>query len=117
MKLISNQYIKEYLPNGKRVLHDIDNITMISGGGPYSTITMDNGYSFIKAFTLKEFESLGRPTLLVRVHKRYMVKFTHLHSINHYSEPREIIMPNGETIPISRRRYNYIKQVIKQLSK
>ena len=117
MKLISNQYIKEYLPNGKRVLHDIDDIVAMRGNGPYTLVQMNDNYMFIKAFTLKEFESLCRPTLLVRVHKRYMVKFTHLHSISHNSEPKEIIIPNGETIPISRRRYNYIKQVIKQLSK
>ena len=92
------------LPAGRGMdFVNIDDILYCSAESNYSHIVLQDGRKYTLAKTLKDIEGLFDQLGFFRIHQTYLVN---LHKVQRYvrDDGGYVIMPNGEKIPIAKRR-------------
>ena len=82
-------------------LIELDKITFLSSDSNYCNINLENGQSILSSKTLKYYELALLDKGFLRIHSGFLINLTHLSSISK-DEGYQIILNNGETLPISR---------------
>ncbi|MES2418579.1 MAG: LytTR family DNA-binding domain-containing protein [Bacteroidota bacterium] len=92
------------LPNGQGYrLVDIDDITHIEADSNYSVFNLINSEKIAVSKVLKDYEEILPDNRFVRIHKSSIVNLKY---IKEYSSKNglQVVLNNGETINVSRRR-------------
>lgn len=98
--------------NGHEII-DIDSIIYIHGENNYSFFHLDPPKNLVVAKTLKEYEELLSPNGFIRIHKSYIINLSYLKTIKKLDVP-EVILRNGDCLPISRRRMPELLEWVKK---
>jgi DNA-binding LytR/AlgR family response regulator len=95
---------------GNIQLVPIGDLDYIKGSGIYSELHLSNGKKELHDKSLEALEQL-LPGSFVRIHKSYIILFSHAERI--MIEPGskyQLLLRNGETLPIGRSRYKKLKE-------
>jgi two-component system LytT family response regulator len=82
---------------------EIDEILYLTGQVNYTSFHFQNQKEIIVSKTLKEYEEMLEPFGFMRIHKSTLVNLSHIRHITR-KENMEVIMSNGQTLHVSRRR-------------
>jgi len=126
-KLVAQNY-KEVLTNLTSILEKKENITKITlsdtngyeiveiasilyliGEDNYTTIFLNNNIKKVISKTLKNYEEILEPHGFMRIHKSSLINLTQIKEV----KPLEVIMSNGQTIKVSRRRTSQLLEWVK----
>ena len=112
----SNVYPAKYLSVKKgRRLHviNIDDLCYIKGSGVYSELHLQTGNTFLHSKSLNKLDAI-LPTNFIRIHRSYLVNITYAVCFrSHGASKYDLLMKNEEIIPVSRNRYQEIKDLEK----
>lgn len=84
---------------GYRLL-DLDDITHIEADSNYSVFNLSNGEKIAVSKVLKDYEEILPESRFVRIHKSNIVNLAYIREYNGL----QVMLHNGETISVSRRR-------------
>lgn len=101
------------LPNGQGyTLVDINEIIRIEADSNYSVFHLENRDNITVSRVLKEYEEILPESQFVRIHKSSIVNLNYL---KEYSSKNglEVLLKNGEKIPVSRRRASIFVEKVK----
>lgn len=87
-------------------------ITRIEGEGNYSNIYFDNGAQLLVAKSLVEFEGLLSEYDFIWVHKAHAVNVKQIKAFLK-SDGASLQLKNGNVIPVSRRRRDFVLEKLK----
>lgn len=97
---------------GEIRLVEIGNIMYIKGAGVYSELFVEDGTRELHHQNLEKIESL-LPSGFVRVHKSFIVNMFFADKIiSHGGSKYSILLKNGDSLPVSRNRYQAIKDML-----
>jgi two-component system LytT family response regulator len=82
---------------------EIDDILYLTGQVNYTSFHFQNQKEIMVSKTLKEYEEMLEPYGFMRIHKSTLVNLSHIRNVNR-KENMEVIMTNGQTLHVSRRR-------------
>jgi len=103
------QHIKAVI-NGVKQLVDIENIIRFEAAGNYTNIYIKNiAKPVLTSKTLKYYANLFDETSFIRPHSKHLV---HLKFVLNIDSKNTLCLINETALPISRRRFSYIKQVL-----
>jgi DNA-binding LytR/AlgR family response regulator len=88
----------------------IKNVIFIKGEINYSIFYLHNGREKLVAHSIKFFEEYLQTQGFLRTHRAYMINPSHIIDIDDNKE--NLIMSNGQTASISRRKRHILKDVI-----
>ncbi|HYQ59282.1 MAG TPA: LytTR family DNA-binding domain-containing protein [Draconibacterium sp.] len=91
---------------------DVYTITRIEGEGNYSNIYFDNGAQLLVAKSLVEFEGLLSEYDFIWVHKAHAVNVKQIKAFLK-SDGASLQLKNGNVIPVSRRRRDFVLEKLK----
>ncbi len=98
------------LPNGKGYsIIDVDNIIHLEADSNYSVFYLANSEKIAVSKTLKEYEEILPENKFVRIHKSSIVNLSYLKEYNGI----HVVLKNGKTIAVSRRRATEFLEKIK----
>ena len=87
----------------------IEDIQYVEASGNYSVIYVDKN-KFVSNLTFRYIDSLLPKELFVHVHRSFILNTRYLSNIN--IENNEIVMENGNTLPISRsKKQAFLKRI------
>ncbi|MBC8084156.1 MAG: response regulator transcription factor [Hymenobacter sp.] len=94
---------------GNIVLLDIQDLLYIKGAGIYAELHLRNGKKELHDKSLEKLEQL-LPGSFERIHKSYIVPLTQAEKIIvHEGSSYQLLLKNGELIPIGRSRYKELR--------
>ncbi|MGK0366549.1 MAG: two-component system response regulator LytT [Saprospiraceae bacterium] len=105
------EYPTKYLAvkkNQKMQLVDIEEIVFIKGAGNYGELNLKDGKRELHDKSLQHLEKL-LPSHFERIHKSFIVNLKMVDSI---STKYEVVLKNGEIIPIGRAIYKRVKNLL-----
>ncbi|GLR72661.1 LytR/AlgR family response regulator transcription factor [Agaribacter marinus] len=95
--------------NGGLILLNVNDINYIKGCGVYTDIHMQDGRNALHDKSLNRLEAI-LPQYFFRVHKSYIVNLQRVKEIKNCGDNKhELILLNGESLPLSRAKYKSIK--------
>ncbi|MCY1509674.1 Transcriptional regulatory protein BtsR [compost metagenome] len=99
-----NPIQKITIPNGQgyRIIN-IDDITHIEADSNYSVFNLINEEKIAVSKVLKDYEEILPENRFVRIHKSSIVNLSHIKEYN-TKNGLQVLLHNGNTIPVSRRR-------------
>lgn len=80
------------------------------------TILYTSGGAFTTSRTLKSFEEMLSRQVFLRIHKSYMVNSAFIASASFAASSGAIILKDGKSLEIARRRINQIREKVKSLN-
>ena len=99
-----NQQSRLGLPSREGLIFvEIQDIIYLEAEGNYTKFCMQPARTILISITLKDFEELLPATTFIRIHHSFMVNKNHVHKYLR-GEGGQVVMVNGKTIDISRRR-------------
>ncbi|MCI9032395.1 MAG: response regulator transcription factor [Clostridia bacterium] len=100
--------------HGGRVSVPVSNILYIEGSGVYQQVHLKNKRETIECTSrMEKLESELKESGFMRIHKGYLVNFFYISHIG----ATELMLENGEKLPISRRNSQRIKSEYLELSR
>ncbi|OFZ24741.1 MAG: hypothetical protein A3D92_16475 [Bacteroidetes bacterium RIFCSPHIGHO2_02_FULL_44_7] len=119
-------YLKEHIENHssvdkKIVLKDNKGLYFIKtseilhceASGSYTYFKLSDGRSIVVTKPLREYENLLEPLGFVRTHNSHLVNAKHIIRLDK-TEGGSVILENGDAIPISQRRMDFVIQILSQ---
>jgi len=88
----------------------INNVVLLKGNINYTTFYLQSGTEKVVAHTLKFFEEFLETYGFLRIHRSFMVNPTYISGYN--AEKEMLIMSNGQSANISRRRKHTLKDFV-----
>jgi two-component system LytT family response regulator len=92
---------------------DIDEILYLDGDDNYTSFHLDTKKKFVVSKTLKEYENLLSHMGFLRIHKSSIINLLHLKNISRENGVH-VVMSDGRTISVSRRRAGELLDKAKQ---
>jgi two-component system LytT family response regulator len=93
---------------------DIDTIIRCESDNYYTRFYFTTGKSLLVSKTLKEFEELLKDHDFIRPHKSHLVNLNFIRGYQR-QESGQILMTDGSTIPVSRRKREQVLRIISHL--
>ncbi len=87
----------------------IPDIVRCEADSNYTVIHSHSKRKFLASKTLGELEELLQKEAFIRIHKSHMINRTFISNI---TADGKILLTNGETVPISRRRWSEVKRAL-----
>lgn len=87
----------------------LKDIIMCEGYVNYTLIYMHSGQKILIAHTLKYFEKTLVESGFSRVHRKYLINYSHSKGFD--SNSKSVIMENGIEVSVSRRRLNDLRSI------
>jgi len=81
--------------------------------GNYTRLYIKDKRSFLASRTLKEYEDILPPGIFLRVHRTHLVNIEYITS---FTRDYELRLTDGTEIPVSRRRWDSVKQRLLQVA-
>lgn len=101
------------LPNGQGyTLVEINEIIRIEADSNYSVFHLANRENITVSRVLKEYEEILPENQFVRIHKSSIVNLNYLKEYS-FKNGLEVLLNNGEKIPVSRRRASIFTEKVK----
>ncbi|MBN1820822.1 MAG: response regulator transcription factor [Prolixibacteraceae bacterium] len=101
------------LPTAEKIeFVDVDSIIRCEGEGNYSHLYFTNGRHLLVAKTLVEFEELLNDYNFIRVHKTHLINLKQVSAFLK-TEGGSLQLSDGKTIPVSRRRKEFVLEKLK----
>ena len=88
----------------------IQQVVLLKGETNYTTLFLDDGKKRVLSHSIKYYEAFLESHSFLRVHRTFMVNPKHVKTYN--QEERELMMTNGHSAFISRRKKHFAKQFI-----
>ena len=98
--------------NGYNIV-DLEDVMYLEGDDNYTSFYMARSHKVVVSKTLKEYESLLADLGFFRIHKSSIINFTHLKNINK-DNGIDVIMSDGRSLAVSRRRSTELLERAKQ---
>ena len=92
---------------------DIDDIVYLEGADNYTAFHLRKKQKVVVSKTLKEYEDLLSDVGFLRIHKSSIINLFHLKNINR-EHGFDVVMSDGQTLAVSRRRSNELLDRAKQ---
>ncbi|MGD9900884.1 MAG: LytR/AlgR family response regulator transcription factor [Calditrichaceae bacterium] len=98
---------------GEIKLIEMSSVLYIKGAGVYSELYTDEDTRELHHQNLEKIDIL-LPSSFVRIHKSYIVNMYFVDKIiSHGGSKYSLLLKNGTTLPVSRNRYQSLKQILK----
>ncbi len=91
---------------------DLADLLYLEGQGTYTHFYLNNHEKIVVPKTLKEYEGLLTNLGFMRIHKSSIINLLHLKKAN-YQNGMEVVMSDGQKLPVSRRKINELLGKIK----
>ncbi|HOW24415.1 MAG TPA: LytTR family DNA-binding domain-containing protein [Bacteroidales bacterium] len=98
----------------KMYVVDIDTILRCESDNYYTRFYFTDGKNLLVSKTLKEFEELLKDHDFIRPHKSHLVNLRFVRGY-HRQESGQILMTDGSSIPVSRRKRDQVLRIISHL--
>ena len=102
LHMIINQRLSKTLP--------LADIIMCEGWINYTIIYLNNGRKVISSHTLKSFEDTLHESGFARIHRAYLINYSHYSSFN--KDTNMVLMKNGTELNVARRRLNSFRDTL-----
>lgn len=96
-------------------LFEVGHISRLQADGSYTLVIRKDAPSLIVPKTLKDFEKILPDAFFVRVHHSHMVNLHYVKSFSN-EDGGTILMRNGDSVIVSRRKQQYFQQQVKNYS-
>ena len=103
----SSQYRLALTTIGGTFFYYCNEIIRCEAVGNYTRFVLKNEKPLLTSRTLKEYDDLLTEQNFLRVHRAHLVNSDYISS---FSKEHEIKMRDGSVVPVSRRKWDYIKQ-------
>lgn len=102
------------LPTSDKIeFREIKSILRCEGEINYTKICFANSQKMLISKTLVEFEEILEPYGFVRTHKTHLVNLMHVTAFNK-TDGCSVTLSNGESVPVSRRRKEFVLEKLKK---
>jgi len=89
-----------------------NNIIYLQSDWNYTIIhTLDNS-KYISGFTLKILEKRLSDNSFLRINRGLLINSQHIRQLSSVKKEAFVLMENGEVLPVSRRKYNFLKESV-----
>lgn len=93
------------------ILVKVDDIIYLNSERKYTIFHMINGSQYVSTNNLGHYEKSLNLDYFVRIHNSYIINLHHLTKVSK-SDGNFCVLKNGKSLPISRRRFTVLKEIL-----